>query len=146
MLKTLQNNSSSEQATTSQDESFSYLESENSRKRPSNLESENSAKRPNNLDFYGKTEESQEANIRAQLLAAFKDCFHDDIEEHQIHNYYFCKYSKCHDISSKYKNAMTKKDNKFQHKWIFDHELAKCKETGIWSLTYIDRKGMFCNL
>ena len=38
------------------------------------------------------------------------------------------------------------KNSKFQHKWIFDRELAKSKATGIWSLTYIDGKGMFCSL
>ena len=37
-----------------------------------------------------------------------------------------------------------KKDNKFQHK--FDPELAKCQATGMWCLTYVDGKGMFCNL
>ena len=38
------------------------------------------------------------------------------------------------------------KDKRFQHKWIFDKNLACCKETGIWCLMYIDGKGMFCNL
>ena len=36
-----------------------------------------------------------------------------------------------------------KTDNKFQHKWIFDPELAKCHATGMWSLTYVDGKGTF---
>ena len=39
-----------------------------------------------------------------------------------------------------------KKDKKFQPKWIFDENMAYCKETGIWCLTYIDGKGMFCKL
>ena len=41
---------------------------------------------------------------------------------------------------------MTDKHNRFKHKWILDPELAKCKDTGIWCLTYIDGKGMFCGL
>ena len=39
-----------------------------------------------------------------------------------------------------------KKDKKFQPKSIFDENMAYCKETGIWCLTYIDGKGMFWNL
>ena len=35
---------------------------------------------------------------------------------------------------------------KFQHKRIFDLELPKCEETGIWCLTYIEGKGMLCGL
>ena len=38
------------------------------------------------------------------------------------------------------------KDKKFEQKWIFDENLAYCKETGVWCLTYIDGKGMFCSL
>ena len=30
------------------------------------------------------------------------------------------------------------KDKKFQHKWLFDPTIAKCSQTGIWCLTYID--------
>lgn len=39
-----------------------------------------------------------------------------------------------------------KKDNKFQHKWLFDPDISKCSSTGIWYLTFIDGKGMFCAL
>ena len=38
------------------------------------------------------------------------------------------------------------KDNKFQHKWLFDPKYAYCEKTKTWSLIYIDRKGMFCSL
>ena len=38
------------------------------------------------------------------------------------------------------------KDNKFQHKWIFDPKLAFCDKSHKWCLTYIDGKGMFCAL
>ena len=39
------------------------------------------------------------------------------------------------------KTAMAK-DKKFQYKWIFDENLAYCKETRIWCLIYIDGKGI----
>ena len=35
------------------------------------------------------------------------------------------------------------KDKKFQHKWLFDPQVAKCSATEIWSLVYIYGKGMF---
>ena len=35
------------------------------------------------------------------------------------------------------------KGKKFQHKWLYDPQLAKCSATEIWSLVYIDGKGMF---
>ena len=38
------------------------------------------------------------------------------------------------------------KKNKFSHKWIFDPELPKCKETGIQCLTYLEVKDMLCGL
>ena len=82
---------------------------------------------------------------RGQYSSTINSFVHGDITEDQIHNYYFCKHYKCKDICSADKKKMTK-DSKFQHKWIFDPELAKCKATGIWSLTYIDGKGMFCSL
>ena len=43
------------------------------------------------------------------------------------------------------KTAMVK-DKKFQYKWIFDENLAYCKETRIWCLIYIDGKGILWNL
>ena len=36
------------------------------------------------------------------------------------------------------------KYNKFQHKWLNDSGIACCKVTGVWSLCYIETKGMFC--
>ena len=36
------------------------------------------------------------------------------------------------------------KKNKFWHKWIFDPEMSKYKETGIFCLTYKEEKGMYC--
>ena len=134
-------------ANSSQNETESAVSEISFKKANLSIESENSAKSKENsvLDTYGETEECREANIRAQLIASFKESFHGDITEDQIHNYYFCKHYKCKDICSADKKEMTK-DSKFQHKCIFDPELAKCKATGIWSLTYIDGKGMFCSL
>ena len=43
------------------------------------------------------------------------------------------------------KTAMAK-DKKFQHKSIFDENLAYCKETGIRCLIFIDGKGILWNL
>ena len=51
----------------------------------------------------------------------------------------------CEDVCLKDKTAMTK-DEKFQHKRIFEANLAYCKETGVWCLMYIDEEGMFCSL
>ena len=39
------------------------------------------------VGFDGKTEESQEANIKVQIISVFKGYF-NNIEETQIHNYY----------------------------------------------------------
>ena len=49
------------------------------------------------------------------------------------------------DISSK-DLATLSKDNKCQHKWLFDPKYAYCEKTKTWSLVYIDGKGMFCSL
>ena len=51
----------------------------------------------NFLDFYGKIEKSREANNREKIISAFKDYF-NHLEEILIHNYYICKFLKCHDI------------------------------------------------
>ena len=49
------------------------------------------------------------------------------------------------DISSK-DLATLSKDNKCQHKWLFDPKYAYCEKTKTWSLVYIDGKGIFCSL
>ena len=49
------------------------------------------------------------------------------------------------DISSK-DLATLSKDNKCQHKWLFDPKYAYCEKTKTWSLVYIDGKGMFGSL
>ena len=81
---------------------------------------------------------------QTKMTSVFKGYF-NNLDETQIHNYYICKFLKCHDICLDDKTAMTK-DKKFQPKWIFDENMAYCKETGNWCLTQIDGKGMLCSL
>ena len=78
------------------------------------------------------------------MFAQFKKIF-NDIDETQIHNYYFCTERNCNEICfDDLKTA--KKDNKLKHKWLFDANIAKCDKTNKWCLVYIDGKGMFCSL
>ena len=96
------------------------------------------------LTHYEKWTVEQNQTIKEKILFAFKSVF-PELQESAIHNYYFClTRSKC-DICELDKQEMTK-DKKFQHKGLFDSELAKCSATEIWFLVYIDGKGMFCSL
>ena len=96
------------------------------------------------LTYYGKSTVEQNQAIKEKILFSFKSVF-PELQESAIHNYYFCQTrSKC-DICELDKQEMTK-DKKFQHKWLFDPQLAKCSATEIWSLVYIDGKGMFHSL
>ena len=97
--------------------------------------------------FYGGTEEERCLQLAKLIETAFLNHFTSQggvLREH-IHNYYICKLRNCTDISAEDQTKM-KKDNKFQHKWLTDPDIALCKETRIWSLCYIDNKGMFCGL
>ena len=89
-----------------------------------NLKNSAESKENSVLDTYGEIEECQEANIRAQLIASFKESFHGDITEDQIHNYYFCKHYKCKDICSADKKEMTK-DSKFSTQVDFRPRISK---------------------
>ena len=82
--------------------------------------------------------------VKSKIFAQFKKIF-NDIDETQIHNYYFCTERNCNEICSD-DLKIAKKDNKFKHKWLFDPNIAKCDKTNKWCLVYIDRKGMFCSL
>ena len=73
------------------------------------------------VDFYGKMEENNRAKTTAQKISVVKGYF-NNVEEIQIHNS-LCKFTKCRDICFNDKATMTK-DKKFQHKWIFDTNLA----------------------
>ena len=73
MSEVLQDNTASEHANSSQNETESAMSEISFKKANLSIESENSAKSKENsvLDTYGETEECQEANIRAQLIASF---------------------------------------------------------------------------
>ena len=93
-----------------------------------------------NLTFYGSTKQEQDKT----LAALFRDQCESKFGAVKVHNYYTCS-KECHDISAVDIQGMTK-DKKFQHKWLFDPSLARCPDTGIWSLCYVDGLGMFCAL
>ena len=100
-----------------------------------------SGTRKSNLEFYGKNEGEQFGRldlIESQFINTFTD-----LDTNEIHNYYLCKDRNCSNIGT---DKQFNKDNKFLHKWIFDPEISLCPHTGIWSLTYIDNKEMFCAL
>ena len=62
-----------------------------------------------------------------ELFLQFKKVF-SDINESQIHNYYFCTLRNCKEISlDDLKSA--KKDNKLRHKWLFDPNIEKFEKT-----------------
>lgn len=95
------------------------------------------------LQFYGQNEDTQSKQLGEIIQTSFMNQFPGSLKPEQIHNYYLCKQRKCNDICKSDKEKMSK-DNKFQHKWLNDPNIARCKATGIWSLCYIDTKGMFC--
>ena len=93
------------------------------------------------LTYYGKSTVEQNQAIKEKILFSFKSVF-PELQESTIHNYYFCQTkSKCN-IYELDKKEMTK-DKIFQHKWLFDPQLAKCSATEIWFLVYINGKGVF---
>ena len=96
------------------------------------------------LAHYGKNLDEQNTNLKNLIETQFVNTF-PGLDKMKIHNYYICKQRNCMDISAD-DSKTQKKDNKFLHKWIFDPSLALCPHTKIWSLTYIDGKGMFCAL
>ena len=55
-----------------------------------------------------------------------------------------CKRSKCTEISLTILEKMPKK-NEFQQKRIFDPEMSRCEETGIWNLAYVEGKRSVSN-
>ena len=95
------------------------------------------------LTCNGKSTVEQNQAIKEKILFSFKSVF-SELQESAIHNYYFCQtMSKC-DICELDKQEMTK-GKKSQHKWLFHPQLAKCSAPKIWSLVYINEKGMFCS-
>ena len=64
-----------------------------------------------------------------KIYVAFKKIF-SDIKTEQIHNYYFYQQRNGRHISSQGLAAMSK-DNKCQHKWLFDPKYVYCETTKI---------------
>ena len=87
---------------------------------------------------------SEGSGYMEEIFDGFKKIF-SDLEPSHIHNYYFCQERNCKDISS-HGSAKFNKNNKFQHKWLFDPQYPHCEKTNKWCLVYIDGKGMFCSL
>ena len=107
-------------------------------------ESSDSQKPHKNLSFYGDTVNAQNQTLKDVIVKSFVNLF-PDIERNHIHNFYLCSDRKCTEISAD-DTRSDKRGNRFLHKWIFDPDISHCKHAGIWSLTYIEGKGMFCAL
>ena len=73
------------------------------------------------LGFYGETLDEQEKKLGNEIQQQFANAFHQ--EDLLIHKYYVCIHPD--------DKARMSKDNKFQHKWLFDTSVARCPETGI---------------
>ena len=87
---------------------------------------------------------NKSAVYKKEIFDAFKIIF-PNLEPKQIHNFYFCSDRNCKDICLE-DSAKMKKNNKFQHNWLFDASYGRCPTTKKWSLVYIDGHGMFCSL
>ena len=82
--------------------------------------------------------------MKENITVSFQNIF-NNIKMIDIHNYYICSERNCTEISKEDRANMSK-DNKFQHKWLFDPKIAFCDRSHKWCLTYIYDKGMFCAL
>ena len=82
------------------------------------------------LSFYGENEEIQSEKLGKLIQTSFLNQFPETLKSEQIHNHYLCKQRKCNDICANEKRNMSK-DNKFQHKWLNDPDIACCKVTGV---------------
>ena len=80
--------------------------------------------------------------MKNEIYGLFKKVF-NDLDPSKVHNYYFCTEKNCKKIFSADLKAMSK-DNKFQHKWLFDPSYSFCENTTKWNLVYIEGEGMFC--
>lgn len=85
---------------------------------------------------------SSNSSIKNEIFESFKKIY-SDLDIKHIHNYYFCLDNNCTDICSNDLKRMAK-DNKFQHKWLFDRKYGYCENTKTWNLVYINGKSMFC--
>ena len=78
--------------------------------------------------------------MKNEIYGLFKKVF-NDLDPSKVH-YYFCTEKNCKEISSADLKAMSK-DNKFQHKWLFDPSYSFCENTTKWNLVYMRGKVCF---
>ena len=97
-------------------------------------------KKPKVDDKYCSSHEHDK--IAADIISHFKKIY-PGLDPKNVHNFHICHSRNCREISSADLTGKSK-DNKFQHKWLFDYNHAYCERTGTWNLVYIDGKGMFC--
>ena len=62
-----------------------------------------------------------------------------------VHNYYTCSANSCNSISKEDQTKVLKYKN-FQRKRLLNPDLICYRHSDIWSLCYVDNKGMFCAL
>ncbi|XP_068712309.1 zinc finger protein 862-like [Montipora foliosa] len=63
-----------------------------------------------------------------------------------LHHQSLCSSKSCCKLSAQEQTAHKKLKDKFKHEWLFDKEISFCSDTGIWWLSYLEGKGMFCLL
>ena len=67
-------------------------------------------------------------------------------EEGAFHHQSLCSSKSCCKLFAQEKTANKKLKDKFKHEWLFDKDISFCSDTGIWWLSYLEGKGMFCLL
>jgi len=67
-------------------------------------------------------------------------------EEGAMHHQSLCSSNSCCKLSAQEQTANKKLKDKFKHEWLFDKDISFCSDTGIWWLSYLEGKGMFCLL
>ena len=67
-------------------------------------------------------------------------------EESSVHHYRVCERKACNKVSAEEKASQSKMKDKFKHYWLTDKDIAYSSQTGLWWLSYVEGKGMFCLL
>ena len=67
-------------------------------------------------------------------------------EEGALHHQSLCSSKSCCKLSAQEQTANKKLKDKFKHEWLFEKDISFCSDTGIWWLSYVEGKGMFCLL
>lgn len=96
------------------------------------------ARQPEKPINYSKKVSAEESIDLLNLL--FKE------EEGVLHHQSLCSSKSCCKLSAQEQTAHKKLKDKFKHEWLFDQDISFCSDTGIWSLSYLEGKGMFCLL